>query len=230
MSMAGKMRLSATLPVEDDFRVAGALELFEDDFVHTATGVDQSRCDDRQRSAFFDVAGRAEEALRTLQSVCVDTARSVPCPMRNDRVVGAAETGDGVEQDHHIATVFHEALGLFDHHLGDLGRGASPARRRSRDTTSPLTSAAMSGLPPAARRQEDDQVAFRMVRRDRTARCSGESTVLPVRGGATIRPRWPLPSGATRSMTRAERSLDVGDARVAILKRSFDRAGVRLSK
>ena len=33
------------------------------------------------------------------------------------------------------------------------------------------------------------------------------STVLPVRGGATIRARWPLPSGATRSMTRAEISL-----------------------
>jgi hypothetical protein len=28
------------------------------------------------------------------------------------------------------------------------------------------------------------------------------STVLPVRGGATIRPRWPLPIGASRSMTR----------------------------
>ena len=28
------------------------------------------------------------------------------------------------------------------------------------------------------------------------------STVLPVLGGATIRPRWPLPTGATRSMTR----------------------------
>ena len=27
-------------------------------------------------------------------------------------------------------------------------------------------------------------------------------TVLPVRGGATTRARWPLPMGATRSMTR----------------------------
>ncbi len=32
------------------------------------------------------------------------------------------------------------------------------------------------------------------------------STVLPVRGGATIRARWPLPIGATISMTRGDRS------------------------
>src|SRR3546814_13834833 len=32
------------------------------------------------------------------------------------------------------------------------------------------------------------------------------SIVLPVRGGATIRARWPLPCGAIRSMTRAETS------------------------
>jgi transcription termination factor Rho len=31
------------------------------------------------------------------------------------------------------------------------------------------------------------------------------STVLPVRGGATIRARWPLPIGATMSMIRGER-------------------------
>ena len=30
---------------------------------------------------------------------------------------------------------------------------------------------------------------------------------MPVRGGATIRQRWPLPIGATRSMTRADLSL-----------------------
>ena len=30
------------------------------------------------------------------------------------------------------------------------------------------------------------------------------SIVLPVRGGETIRPRWPLPMGVSRSMTRPE--------------------------
>ena len=32
------------------------------------------------------------------------------------------------------------------------------------------------------------------------------STVLPVRGGDTIRARWPLPIGAIRSITRVEMS------------------------
>ena len=36
------------------------------------------------------------------------------------------------------------------------------------------------------------------------------SIVLPVRGGATIRPRWPLPIGVIRSITRADRFSRVG--------------------
>ena len=38
------------------------------------------------------------------------------------------------------------------------------------------------------------------------------STVLPVRGCATISARWPLPSGDTTSITRGERSLMVGSS------------------
>ena len=44
-------------------------------------------------------------------------------------------------------------------------------------------------------------------------------TVLPVRGGATIRERWPLPMGAIKSMIRADRSFTVGSA-VSMFKRS----------
>ena len=40
--------------VEDDFLVAGALEFFEDYFVHAATGVDERGSDDGEGSAFFD--------------------------------------------------------------------------------------------------------------------------------------------------------------------------------
>src|SRR6185437_3615732 len=49
--------------VEDDLHVAGAFELFEDDLVHAAAGLDQRGGDDGERTALFDVAGRAEEAL-----------------------------------------------------------------------------------------------------------------------------------------------------------------------
>ena len=39
---------------------------------------------------------------------------------RHHRVVGAREAGDRVEQDHHVAAALDQALGLLDHHLGDL--------------------------------------------------------------------------------------------------------------
>ena len=71
MSIAGKVRLSATLRSR---MIAGALELLEDHFVHAAAGIDQRGRDDGQRAAFLDVARRAEEPLRPLQGVGVDAA------------------------------------------------------------------------------------------------------------------------------------------------------------
>src|SRR5271170_3794844 len=52
--------------IEDDFRVSGALELFEDDLVHARAGIDERGGDDRQRAALFDIPRRAEESLRPL--------------------------------------------------------------------------------------------------------------------------------------------------------------------
>ena len=37
--------------------------------------------------------------------------------------------------------------------------------------------------------------------------------VLPALGGATMRPRWPLPMGATRSMTRGVMAFGVVSSR-----------------
>ena len=51
-------------------------------------------------------------------------------------------------------------------------------------------------------------------------------TVLPVRGGATIRPRWPLPMGVSRSMTRI---LTLFLLLVSSTRRSFGNSGVRFS-
>ena len=50
--------------------------------------------------------------------------------------------------------------------------------------------------------QQHDQVHVGMVRSPRPAAMCCSRMVLPVRGGATIRPRWPLPMGVSRSMTR----------------------------
>ena len=40
--------------------------------------------------------------------------------MRDDRVVGAGQTGDRVEQDHDIVAVLGEPLGFLENHVGDL--------------------------------------------------------------------------------------------------------------
>ncbi len=119
MSMAGKVRLSATLRSRMISGVTGALELFEDDFVHAAAGIDQRGGDDGQRSAFLDVTRGAEEALGALQGVGVDTAGEHLARRRHHRVVGAAQTRDRIEQDHDIAAMLDKALGLLDHHFGD---------------------------------------------------------------------------------------------------------------
>ena len=51
-------------------------------------------------------------------------------------------------------------------------------------------------------------------------------TVLPVRGGATIRPRWPMPMGVSRSMTRME----ISAGPTSSTKRRSGKSGVRFSK
>src|SRR5262245_39067172 len=62
------------LAVKMDFHVARALELFEDHIVHARAGVDERGGHDRDRAALFDVACGAEEALRLLERVRVETA------------------------------------------------------------------------------------------------------------------------------------------------------------
>jgi hypothetical protein len=114
------------LAIQVDLAVARALELLEDDLVHARARVDERRRDDGERAALLDVARGAEEALRLVQRVRVDAAGEDLAARRDDGVVGAREARDRVEEDHHVALVLDEALGLLDHHLGDL----HVARRR----------------------------------------------------------------------------------------------------
>ena len=55
--------------VKMDFHVAGAFELFKDDFVHARSGVHERGRDDGKRAAFLDVARRAEETFRLVQRI-----------------------------------------------------------------------------------------------------------------------------------------------------------------
>ena len=70
----GENALVHQLALQVDFQVAGSLELFEDDVVHAAAGIDERGGDNGERTTLLDVAGRAEEALGALQSVGVHAA------------------------------------------------------------------------------------------------------------------------------------------------------------
>ncbi len=116
----GKDALVHQAAIEIDFHVAGAFELFEDDVVHAAAGVNQCGGDDGERAGFFDVARGGEETARPLQGVGVNTAGKHLAGRRRDGVIGARETRDRIEQDHDVALVLDEALRFFEHHFGDL--------------------------------------------------------------------------------------------------------------
>jgi hypothetical protein len=63
--------------------------------------------------------------------------------------------------------VLDQPLGLLHHHLGDLARGVSPARRTVDDTTSPRTERCISGALPPGRSSISStmRITFRMIGR-----------------------------------------------------------------
>jgi probable HAF family extracellular repeat protein len=160
--------------------------------------------DDGERAALLDVARGAEEPLRLLQRVRVEAAREHLARGRDHRVVGAREAGDRVEQDEHVLAVLDEPLGLLDDHLGDLHVALRRLVEGRRDHLAVDRSLHVGDLLGPLVDEQHDQVDLRVVgATDCAMLCS--SIVLPVRGGATMSPRCPLPIGVIRSMTRAER-------------------------
>ena len=65
-------------------------------------------------------AGGAEEALRLLHGVGVETAGEQLAAGRGFGVVGAGQAGDRVEQDDDVLASFDHALGFFEHDVGDV--------------------------------------------------------------------------------------------------------------
>ena len=139
-------------------------------------------------SRLLRCCARRRRSAWALESVGIDAAGEHFARGRDDGVVGARQTRDGVEQDDDVALVLDEALGLFDDHLGDLDvtRGGLVERRRDYFALDgPLHVGDFFG---ALVDEQDDQDDFRMIRGD-GVRDGLQSTVLPVRGGATMRPR-----------------------------------------
>ena len=160
------------------------------------------RGDNGQRAAFFDFAGGGEHFARNFQRARIDTAGHRAAAAAMHAVVGAGDAGDGIEQNENILARFHHAAAALDHETGQahvrfqiLIVGGSDHFRfdgaleigdflRAFVDEQHHAHARPDGWPSMAL-----AICLRMV-------------VLPVRGGATINPRVPLPIGVTRSMMR----------------------------
>src|SRR5262245_2175924 len=71
----GEYALVDQLPVQDDLHVAGPLELLEDYVVHSASGIDQSRCHDGKAPSLLDLSRGAKEPFGFFQRIRVHAAR-----------------------------------------------------------------------------------------------------------------------------------------------------------
>ena len=77
--------LIGQVPVERQLHVASALELFEDDLIHSAAGVDQAGCQNGEAAAVFDFSGGSEEAFGDFEGAVIEAAGESDAPRRRGR-------------------------------------------------------------------------------------------------------------------------------------------------
>jgi hypothetical protein len=144
----GKDTALRQLTAQHQLAVAGALELLEDHLVHLRARVDQRGPDDREGAAALpriDVPRAPEKALGPLHRGGVEAAAERAAAPLLEPIVRARQSGDGVEDDHHVLPHLDLASRPLEHQLGhgDMaargkveGRGdhlAVPARLHFRD-------------------------------------------------------------------------------------------------
>ena len=144
-----------------DFHVAGPLEFLVDHFVHLRSGVDQGGGDDGQAAAFLDIAGGAEETLRPLQGIRVHAPGQHFAGRGRDRVVGAGQARDRIQQDHDVAPMLHQAACFLDRHVGHLDVPARGFIEGARDYVALDHPFHLGDFLRALVDQQHDQVALR---------------------------------------------------------------------
>ena len=111
------------LAVQDQFHVAGAFELLENQFVHARAGVHQGGGDDGQRAALLDLAGGGEHLARNFQRAGIHAAGHGAAAAAMDAVVGAGDAGDGIQQDKNVPPAFDHAAAALDDEAGEADVG-----------------------------------------------------------------------------------------------------------
>ena len=95
----------------------------------------------------------------------VETAGEHLARRRDHGVVGARQARDRVEQDHHVLLVLDQALGLLDHHLGDLHVALRRLVERRRDHLAVDRALHVGDFFRPLVDQQHDQVDLGMIRR-----------------------------------------------------------------
>ena len=158
--------------------------------------------------------------------VRIHTAREHFARRRNHGVVRTRQTRDRIEQDHHVALMFHQALGFFDHHLGDLHVTRSRLVEGRADHFAAHRTLHVRDFFRAFVDQQHDQVHFRVIGRD------GVRDALQQHRFTGARRRDDQPALALSRWASTDPSRVPSSYRepVSSFRRSSGYSGVRLSK
>src|SRR5690606_13609271 len=66
----------------------------------------------------FDVPSRSEETFWLVEGIGIHTPTEYLPRGRLDRVVGPCQSGDGIQEDHHIMATFDQSFGLVQYNIG----------------------------------------------------------------------------------------------------------------
>ena len=163
---SGENAFVRQFPVELELHVARAFEFFENHFVHLRACFCQSRGDDGQAAAVFDVARCSEKAFRLLQGIGVDAAGENFARSGRNGVVGAGKAGDGIEQDDDIMPAFYHAFCLFKHESRDFHVAVGRLVERGSDNFGVDAASHVGHFLGALVDQQDDHVGVGVVLRD----------------------------------------------------------------
>jgi hypothetical protein len=120
--------------------------------------------------------------------------------VRHHGVVGAGQAGDRVQQDHHVLAVLDQAPALGQHHVRPPARAARGLVEGRTDDLAVHRAGHVGHFLGPLVDEQHDQVHLGVILVIALA-IFCRIIVLPARGGATIRPRCPLPIGESRFAT-----------------------------